>query len=476
MQIISLFSGQSSYNSRLMKYIDEKLIWDILAAAEKSADIEKILQKSRNLQRLTLSETAALLTVQDPEILQKIFSAAAEVKNNIYGKRVVLFAPLYISNVCQNICSYCAFKADNKLLKRKALTTAEIKAQTEFLLERGHKRILLVAGEAKPDFTDSLIDYYTEAIEAIYSAQIGSHKIKRVNINCAPLNVEDLRKLKKAGIGTFQIFQETYHTETYKQVHLSGPKADPDQRISAIDNAFTAGLDDVGMGVLYGLFDYRFDTLALLMHIEQLEKTFQIGPHTISVPRVEPALGSEYSQNVPHQVSDIDFKKIVAVLRLAVPYTGLILSTRETAAFRNELLDLGVSQISAQSNVTPGGYQAKADDHGQFTVADQRSLDEIVFTLIDKGYIPSFCAACYRMERTGEKFMCLAKPGTIKGKCSINALITLREYLDDFAPAATKKAGEQLIEKLKNNLSAADKQIYEKFCLQIADGARDKYI
>jgi 2-iminoacetate synthase len=290
------------------------------------------------------------------------------------------------------------------------------------------------------------------------------------------LNVEDFRKLKKSGIGTYQLFQETYHAETYKYVHASGPKSDPDKRILAIDDAFAAGIDDIGMGVLYGLFDYRFDTLALLMHIEQLEKTFKIGPHTISVPRIEPALGSEYSQNVPHKVSDLDFKKIIAVLRLSVPYIGLILSTRETAQLRNELIDLGVSQISAESNVTPGGYQESADTAGQFAVADHRSLDEIVFTLMAKGYIPSFCTACYRMERTGEKFMCLAKPGVIKDKCGVNGLITLREYLEDFASEETKKAGCQFIEKLKNSLSEADKQTYEKLCLQIAGGKRDKYI
>ncbi|MDR1453172.1 MAG: [FeFe] hydrogenase H-cluster radical SAM maturase HydG, partial [Candidatus Margulisbacteria bacterium] len=437
-----------------MQYINEALIWETLERAKKStlADIEQILQKTKKLRRLTLAETAALLAVEDPELLREIFAAAAWVKNEIYGKRVVLFAPLYISNICQNICRYCAFKADNKAIERQALDPAEIKARIEFLLRRGHKRILLVAGEAKPDFASSLIDYYTNAIEAIYAAQVGAHKIKRVNINCAPLPVEDFEKLKKSGIGTFQIFQETYHAETYRYVHVQGPKTDPDKRIAAIDNAFAAGIDDVGMGVLYGLFDYRFETLALLMHIERLEKIFRVGPHTISVPRIEPALGAEFSQNIPYQVADADFKKIVAVLRLSVPYTGLILSTRETPQMRDELIDLGISQISAESSVSPDGYQEKPEENAQFTVADHRSLDEIIASLVSKGYIPSFCAACYRKGRTGEKFMCLAKPGTIKGKCSMNALITLREYLDDFAPDSTKVEGYKFLEKLKDAL------------------------
>ncbi|MDR1997761.1 MAG: [FeFe] hydrogenase H-cluster radical SAM maturase HydG [Candidatus Margulisbacteria bacterium] len=466
-----------------MQYINEALIWETLEQAQKTAPetIEAILQKTQTLQRLSLAETAALLAADDPEILRKIFAAAARVKNEIYGKRVVLFAPLYISNICQNACRYCAFKADNRLIERKALNPAEIKEQVEFMLQRGHKRILLVAGEAKPAFAGSLVDYYTEAIEAIYAAQVGPHKIKRVNINCAPLSMADFRKLKKAGIGTFQIFQETYHEGTYRYVHVRGPKTDPDKRIAAIDNAFAAGIDDVGMGVLYGLSDYRFDTLALLQHIEQLEKNWKIGPHTISVPRVEPAIGAEYSLTLPRRVSDADFRKIVAVLRLSVPYTGMILSTRETPQMRDELIDLGISQISAESSVAPGGYASTTlGNHqkinSQFEVADHRSLDEIIASLVDKGYIPSFCAACYRMERTGEKFMCLAKPGTIKGKCSMNALITLREYLDDFAADSTKQEGYKFIEQLKSALSDQDRQAYENFCLEIAGGARDRYV
>jgi 2-iminoacetate synthase len=461
-----------------VKYINEALLWETLEQAQKTTPdaVEKILQKSRQLQRLTLAETAALLAVEDPELLSKIFAAAAWVKNEIYGKRVVLFAPLYISNICRNTCRYCAFKADNKEIKRQALNPAEVKTRTEFLLQRGHKRILLVAGEAKPDFANSLIDYYTDSIRAIYAARSGAHKIKRVNINCAPLPVEDFKKLKKAGIGTFQIFQETYHAETYKYVHVRGPKTDPDKRIAAVDDAFAAGIDDVGMGVLYGLFDYRFDTLALLQHIEQLEKNWKVGPHTISVPRIEPAVGAGFSRNIPHKVADADFKKIVAVLRLSVPYTGMILSTRETAQMRDELIDLGISQISAESSVSPDGYQEKPEENAQFTVADHRSLDEIIAALVDKGYIPSFCAACYRLERTGEKFMCLAKPGTIKGKCSMNALITLREYLDDFAPADTRREGYKFLERLKDALPDNDRQTYENFCLEIAGGARDRYV
>lgn len=459
-----------------MKYINENYIHETLKNSGKATpeELRDILSKARSLQRLTLAETAALLATNDPEIEQEIFTAAAEVKDKIYGKRIVLFAPLYISNICANNCLYCAFKADNKLLERKALNPTEIKAQTEWLLQRGHMRILLVAGESAPS-KQKIIDYYCKAVEAIYSAQYGQYKIKRVNINCAPLSVEEFKILKSTGIGTYQIFQETYHEETYRRVHVGGPKSDPDNRITAIDRAFQAGIDDVGIGVLYGLYDYRFDTLAMLSHIEHLEKTFGIGPHTISVPRIEPALGSEFSRQVPHPLTDEKFRRLVAILRLSVPYTGLILSTRENAQMRDELINLGISQISAESSTSPGGY-SKEDVNAQFSVSDHRTLDEIVRTSIEHGLLPSFCAACYRKERTGEAFMHLAKPGTIKNKCSMNALITLKEYLDDFASPEVRTKGYTLIEKEKNNLSAEDREYLEKVYQRINSGRRDEYV
>jgi 2-iminoacetate synthase len=464
-----------------MKYINEPKIEQLLTAAEKTsaAELEAILTKSKSLQRLSLSETAALLAVKDPKDVQKIYDTASFVKESIYGKRVVLFAPLYISNYCTNSCLYCAFKADNTLIKRKALSAAEIKQQVEWLLKRGHKRILLVAGESKPAGQESLIDYYVNAIKAIYSASVGLNKIRRANINCAPLTVNEFKQLKAAGIGTFQIFQETYHEKTYKYVHPKGPKCDPDNRVDAIDRAFMAGIDDVGIGVLYGLYDYKFETLAMLMHIEALEKKFNVGPHTISVPRIEPALGAEFTKHIPYQVSDADFKKLVAILRLSVPYTGMILSTRETAEMRDELVNLGISQISAESNTSPGGYTDKEQEYfsdPQFAVSDHRSLDEVIGSLIKQKYIPSFCAACYRKERTGESFMALAKPGTIKGKCSINALITLKEYLDDFASDKVRADGYKLIEKLKSCLTDSEQKQLSVFFDEINHGIRDAYV
>ncbi len=460
-----------------MKYIDQAEINRLLENNKKpsAAELKKILTKAKALNRLNLEEVAMLLNVSNPESLKEIFSAASFVKDTIYGRRVVLFAPLYISNICANNCLYCAFKADNKVTTRKALTIEEIKEQVRWLLSRGHKRILMVAGESGKN----PVDYYVEAIKAIYSVNVGQHKIRRVNINCAPLSVEEFKKLKASGIGTYQIFQETYHEATYRRVHPSGPKSDPDNRIDAVDRAFTAGIDDVGVGVLYGLYEWKFETLALLMHIEHLEKKFNIGPHTISVPRIEPASGVEFTKNMPHKVSDDDFRKVVAILRLAVPYTGIILSTRESADLRDELFSLGISQISAESRTSPGGYSSGDNNQSreiQFTIGDQRSLDEVVASLLEKSYIPSFCAACYRKARTGEKFMNLAKPGTIKGKCSVNALITLKEYLDDFATEEVKKDGYRLINQLKNNLEPQVQESLAKFFTDIDRGIRDEYV
>lgn len=463
-----------------MKYIDEPKIESLLQDAKNVpvAELDQILAKSKSLQRLSLSETAALLAVEDPLYINKIFAAASFVKEHIYGSRVVLFAPLYISNICANCCAYCAFSAKNKKIDRKALTVDEIKEQVTLLLKNGHKRILLVAGEAAPAGKTN-IGYYVESIKAVYAVSIGKHRIKRVNINCAPLTINEFKRLKAAGIGTFQIFQETYHEESYRKVHLSGPKSDPDNRIDAVDRAFTAGIDDVGIGVLYGIYDYRFETLAMLMHIEHLEEKFKVGPHTISVPRIEPALGSDFSEHVPHKVSDEEFKKIVAVLRLAVPYTGIILSTRETPGMRDELFNLGVSQISAASRTSPGGYeetQGKLPKDSQFILNDNRSLDEVVGSLIKEKFIPSFCAACYRSARTGETFMNLAKPGTIKGKCSVNALITLKEYLDDFASPAVKKAGYVMIQECSQQLDEESRKALQKFFTAIDQGVRDEYV
>lgn len=463
-----------------MKYIDEVKIESLLDSAKKTTlgELREILVKAKSLKRLSLEETAALLAVDDHQGIEEIFEAASYVKDIIYGRRVVLFVPLYISNLCVNSCLYCAFKSDNRLSKRKALSVEEIKEQVKYLLLRGHKRILMVAGEASSGEKKN-IDYYLEAVAAVYSVKAGSHQIKRVNVNCAPLTVEEFKRLKSAGIGTYQLFQETYHQQTYSHVHPRGPKSDPDNRIDAIDRAFTAGIDDIGIGVLYGLYDYKFDTLAMLMHIEHLEKKFNVGPHTLSVPRIEAAYGSDFSRNVPYQVSDDEFKKLVAVLRLSVPYTGIILSTRETSSLRDQLFGLGVSQVSAESRTSPGGYETGSNDnydHSQFSIGDQRGLDEVIGSLIDKDFIPSFCAACYRKKRTGEAFMHLAKPGAIKDKCSINALITLKEYLNDFASDKVKLSGYKLIDKIKAGMNKEIQDQLKHFFDDIDKGVRDEYV
>jgi 2-iminoacetate synthase len=335
----------------------------------------------------------------------------------------------------------------------------------------------MVCGEEAPG-GKSNIDYYTEAVKAIYAAEAGKNKIKRVNVNCAPLSVDEFRQLKASGIGTYQIFQETYHQGTYLHMHPKGPKCDPDNRIDAVDRAFTAGIDDIGIGALYGLYDWRFETLGLLSHIEHMEVKFGVGPHTVSVPRIEPAEGAELSFNPPNKISDEEFKKVVAVLRLSVPYAGIIMSTRESVQMRDLLLSLGVSQVSAESNTSPGGYSSSNAEQagGQFFLRDQRSLDEVIGSLIEHDYIPSFCAACYRLERTGEAFMQLAKPGTIKGKCSINALVTLKEYLDDFASAKIKQAGYRMIERYFNKLDNADQNTLKLLFSRVDSGLRDEYV
>jgi 2-iminoacetate synthase len=462
-----------------MKYINEERISNLLSKSLKVDEVRlgRILNKAKSLKRLSLDESAALLSVNNPVFVSKIFQAASFVKDEIYGRRVVLFAPLYISNYCRNNCLYCAFRSDNLSIKRRSLTPLEILNQTKLLLRQGQKRILMVCGEAslqgQPD-----VDYYIKGIKAIYAATYGKNRIKRVNVNCAPLSVEDFKKLKSAGIGTYQLFQETYHHKTYIAMHPRGPKSDPDNRIDAIDRAFAAGIDDIGIGALYGLYDYRFETLGLLSHIEYMEKKFGIGPHTISVPRIEPAEGVELSLNPPYKLSDEEFKKVVAVLRLSVPYTGIIMSTRESPQLRDLLLNLGVSQISAASRTSPGGYSdlTKDSSTGQFSLSDKRSLDEIVGALIKYDFIPSFCAACYRKERTGKVFMDLAKPGTIKGKCSMNALITLKEYLDDFASERVRKEGYWLIERYFRKLDKKDQERLKVFYTHVDSGIRDEYI
>ncbi|MEI7613342.1 MAG: [FeFe] hydrogenase H-cluster radical SAM maturase HydG, partial [Betaproteobacteria bacterium] len=402
------------------------------SAVPDEGKIREVLLKARELKGLNMDDVATLCHISTPSQMEELFETARCLKEEIYGHRMVLFAPLYISNVCGNECTYCAFRSSNKTLKRTALDMDGIKRDTSELIRQGHKRLLMVAGEGYAASKGGF-QYILDAIAAVYDVTEASGNIRRINVNLAPLEVEKFRLLKEAGIGTYQLFQETYHRDTYAAVHLSGKKRDFDWRVSALDRAMEAGVDDVGMGVLFGLHDWRFEILSLMQHIKHLEDTFGVGCHTISVPRIEPADQSEMSMAPPAMVSDSDFKKIIAILRLAVPYTGLILSTRESAEIRRECYTLGVSQISAGSRTNPGGYSDDQSDEehsgGQFQLGDHRSLNEVVQELAAMGFIPSFCTACYRLGRTGADFMDLAKPGLIKLKCDPNAVTTFQEYL-----------------------------------------------
>jgi 2-iminoacetate synthase len=391
-----------------------------------------------------MEEVACLSYVENPELLSKIFSTAKQIKEEIYGSRLVLFAPLYISNRCSNECTYCAFRATNTEIHRRTLTQEEIAEETRILIRQGHKRVLMVAGEALPP---QGFQYLIDSIATIYSTRVGPGEIRRINVNLAPQTTERFKQLKQAEIGTFQLFQETYHRPTYAQVHLKGTKSNYDWRATAFDRAMEAGIDDVGMGVLFGLYDWRFEIIAMMQHIRHLEEKFGVGPHTISFPRIEPAVGSAIASKPPYAVSDADFMKMIAIMRLAVPYTGMIMSTRETAEVRHATLELGISQISAGSRTDPGGYKdGEGDPNGsQFQLGDHRTVEEVVSDVVSLGFLPSFCTACYRLGRTGMDFMDLAKPGEIKYHCHPNALSTFQEYLCDYAGYRAKSAGEKLI-------------------------------
>jgi len=456
--------------------IDESTIESTLLGNRSASPsrVEEILAKALTMKGLEPAEVAVLSGVSDPELLGEMFHAARRVKDEIYGRRLVIFAPLYISNLCANECLYCAFRARNTEVKRRALTQEEIAEEVRHLVREGHKRVLLVAGESYPK---EGLDYVLKAIGTVYATREGNGEIRRVNVNVAPLDVGEFKRLKEAGIGTYQLFQETYHRETYGQVHLRGKKTDYDWRVTCMDRAMGAGIDDVGIGVLFGLADWRFEILALMQHIRHMEATFGVGPHTISVPRLEPATGSQMASHPPKPVSDVDFRKIVAILRLAVPYTGIIMSTRETANIRRESFALGVSQISAGSRTNPGGYAAdQKNDEAQFCLGDERHLAEVVRDVAELGYIPSFCTACYRLGRTGRDFMDLAKPGEIKEHCAPNALSTFQEYLEDFATPEAKTAGEVAIQSQLDAMEPAAAERAGKMIEKVKGGKRDVFV
>lgn len=458
-----------------MSFINENEIGEMLELSADSQRVEKIISKSLQLNGLSPEETAILLNVKNPKLLEKMFLAARKIKEMIYGKRLVFFAPLYLTNSCVNDCLYCGFRASNKNLKRKILNPEEIKNETRALINEGQKRLLLVAGEHP---ISSNINYLESAIRTVYETKNGRGEIRRVNVNVAPLSVLDFKKLKRAGIGTYQLFQETYHRETYAKMHQSGPKSDYQYRLYAMDRAQEAGINDVGIGALFGLYDFRFEVLALLAHAKHLEEKFGTGPHTISVPRLEPAEGAPISVNPPYRVGDSDFKKTVAVLRMAVPYTGMILSTREKPPFRDEIFSLGISQISAGSKTSPGAYANEKNEKepGQFSVSDERTLAQTVSDILDEGFYPSFCTACYRVGRTGEDFMKLAKPGAIRNFCTPNCILTFKEYLLDYASPELRKKGEKFIEKeLLEIENGKRRELAKKKLGELENGKRDLY-
>jgi 2-iminoacetate synthase len=464
----------------MLPVIDTVPLADTLIAAtlerQRVADaarVRDVLAKARELKGLEAEDMAALMGVSDPELLHETFDAAQHVKQAIYGRRLVIFAPLYVSNMCANECTYCAFRARNTELERRALTQDEIAREARMLIDQGHKRVLLVAGESYPREGFS---YVLKAIDTVYSVTHDQGEIRRINVNVAPLTLEQFRELKDAKIGTYQLFQETYHRATYASVHLAGKKKDYDWRVTAMDRAMQAGIDDVGIGVLFGLADWRFELLALMQHIRHLEARHGVGPHTISVPRLEPASGSDLASQPPHAVSDVDFRKIVAILRLAVPYTGIIMSTRESAHIRRETFALGVSQISAGSRTNPGGYaDSERENASQFCLGDHRPLDEVIRDVAGLGYIPSFCTACYRLGRTGQDFMDLAKPGEIKEHCDPNALATFVEYLIDYGSEQTRQVGERLVEQVLDSMGPDARQMAAGMVKRVRAGRRDVF-
>lgn len=471
---------------RHQNFIDRDKLYGLLDNnAPSEAQLDEILNKARKLKGLNLEDVAKLLCVEDEAQIGKILDTAHYCKEEIYGKRLVLFAPIYTGNACVNNCVYCGFRRDNKSLKRKVLSMDEIEEETKQILRMGHKRALLICGESPRNNAD----YMVEAIRRCYAArdEKGS-SIRRINVELAPMSVEDFAKLKAEKIGTYVCFQETYDPVAYAKFHPAGtPKGDYLYRLTCMDRAQEGGINDVGLGVLFGLTDYRFEILAIMEHARHLEEDYGCGPHTVSFPRIEPAEGTPFSlpENIPHPVCDKDFMKIIAIIRIAMPYTGIIISTRETPAMRDELVKYGVSQISAASETNPGGYDegegsTSADDHkktgAQFTLGDHRSLDEVISMMIDGGYIPSFCTGCYRKGRVGADFMDLAKPGLIKEYCKPNAMFTFREYLEDYASPETKAKGLALLKQLTQTFSKEElkKRVEGNLC-KIGEGERDLY-
>ena len=461
-------------------FIDAKEIEDMLVGPKpERREVEVVIAKSLHKQRLNLQDTATLIKADDPESVFIIKQAARELKEAVYGNRIVLFAPLYVGNFCMNNCAYCGFRVKNKDAVRVTLSHEQLIHEVEALENEGQKRLILVFGEHKqysPEFI-------AETVRTVYRVKVNHGEIRRVNINASPLSIEGFRTVKEAGIGTYQIFQETYHPELYKRYHMAGPKKEYDNRLTALDRAQEAGLDDVGIGALFGLYDWRFEALALVRHTNHLEACYNVGPHTISFPRLQAASNMNVTAAPvsPYVPSDDDFARMVAILRLAVPYTGLICTAREKAAVRREVLQYGVSQIDGGTKLEIGAYSEKAGasqdlNREQFQVNDSRSLQHVIDTLFDDGYLPSFCTACYRKGRTGEHFMEFSVPGFIKRFCTPNAIFTLAEYLEDYAPEAQKQKGYMLIEKQLQQFEEPVTTQIRTTVERIRQGERDLYL
>lgn len=469
----------AEYNVKSLKaeeFINDGEILDTLDYAEKNKDnlelIDKILEKAKERKGLNHREASVLLACENEEKIKEMYALAKQIKKDFYGNRIVMFAPLYLSNYCVNGCVYCPYHMKNKHIGRKKLTQKEVKKEVIALQDMGHKRLAIEAGE---DPKNNPIEYILECINTIYSIKHKNGAIRRVNVNIAATTVENYRKLKDAGIGTYILFQETYHKKSYEQLHPTGPKHNYDYHTEAMDRAMEGGIDDVGLGVLFGLEMYKYEFAGLLMHAEHLEAVHGVGPHTISVPRIKRA--DDIDPNVfDNGIDDDTFAKICALIRIAVPYTGMIISTRESQKVREKVIGLGVSQISGASRTSVGGYteEIRPHDTEQFDVSDNRTLDEVVLWLMKMGYIPSFCTACYREGRTGDRFMALCKSKQIQNCCLPNALMTLKEYLMDYASEETRKVGEELIKsELENIPKEKVKEICKDHLEKIEQGIRD---
>lgn len=467
------------YNPKSLKaeeFICHEEVEESLKYADENKDnlplLRQIIEKAKLRKGLGHREASVLLACENKEILEEVYSLAEQIKKDFYGNRIVMFAPLYLSNYCINGCEYCPYHLKNKHIPRKKLTQEEVRAEVIALQDMGHKRLAIEAGE---DPVNNPIEYILECIKTIYSVKHKNGAIRRVNVNIAATTVENYRKLKDAGIGTYILFQETYHKESYEKLHPTGPKHDYAYHTEAMDRAMEGGIDDVGLGVLYGLELYRYEFAALLMHAEHLEAVHGVGPHTISMPRIKRADDIDPSA-FDNSISDDIFAKLCALVRIAVPYTGMIISTRESQAVRKRLLHLGISQISGASRTSVGGYteDIRPTDTEQFDVSDQRTLDEVVRWLMENGFIPSFCTACYRAGRTGDRFMSLCKSGQIQNCCHPNALMTLKEFLEDYASPQTQQIGNALIEKeLQNIPNEKVRQTAADYIREIKNGKRD---